>query len=252
MFLIGLQACASLARHAPESPSQSQSLNVKSSQLKYPSGTVLLSTSHDYLREANAPDYWALSPYYTAQQTDSACSVATVAMILNAARAGQELKKEDELFTQNKILKILNNSNWSAQVSQGGNGVSLDELRNILLESFHVIGLLKVSVEAVHISQVSHAAEKKLRQALVANEASNKNFMIANFDQGQFTADTSVGHFAPVGAYDAVRKRILIMDPDRQWYEPYWVSEAEFLKAMATQDQDAHQPRGYLFIQLSP
>ena len=37
---------------------------------------ITVQQSHAYLRGHDAPDYWALSPYYVPQATDSACSVA--------------------------------------------------------------------------------------------------------------------------------------------------------------------------------
>ncbi len=40
------------------------------------------------------------------------------------------------------------------------------------------------------------------------------------------------------------------MDPDRKWYEPYWVSEQTFLSAMTTRDSESGHSRGYLFITL--
>jgi len=35
--------------------------------------------------------------------------------------------------------------------------------------------------------------------------------IIANFDQKFFSGTQSGGHFAPIGAYDAERKRVLLM-----------------------------------------
>ena len=40
------------------------------------------------------------------------------------------------------------------------------------------------------------------------------------------------------------------MDVDRQWYEPYWVSEEALVDAMNTKDKEASLNRGYLYIKL--
>lgn len=81
-------------------------------------------------------------------------------------------------------------------------------------------------------------------------DAKINNFIVVNFDQGFFTSGTGVGHFSPIGAYDAAKKRVLILDPDRQWHQPYWVSEDLLLKAMATKDSSGKHYRGYLWIKI--
>ena len=87
---------------------------------------------------------------------------------------------------------------------------------------------------------------------MIENEKSPNDFIVANFNQKVFTVDTDAGHIAPVGAYDAEKRRVLILDPDREWYEPYWVSEERFIEGMNTKDSENNQFRGYLVIQLNP
>jgi len=59
-----------------------------------------------------------------------------------------------------------------------------------------------------------------------------------------------VGHLSPVAGYDSKEKRVLIFDSDRQYYEPYWVSEEVFLKGMNTPDKGSDAFRGLLWIRL--
>lgn len=47
---------------------------------------VPITQQTEYLRTAPAPDYWMLSSFYLPQQTSSACSLASLAMALNALR----------------------------------------------------------------------------------------------------------------------------------------------------------------------
>ena len=217
---------------------------------KYGPEATLLSASHDYIQKHAAPDYWALSPYYLPQQTDSACSLASVTMVVNAARMGKKLTADDELATQNGVLKKAAQADWDKAVGDKGKGVSLDELPKLLEASLIAYGVDVVSVEAIHTPDSSKATAGKLHKALLANETSAHDFIIANFIQGVFTGDADVGHIAPVGAYDATNRRVLIMDPDRQWYEPYWVSEATFLKGMATSDKTSGKSRGYVVVRV--
>jgi hypothetical protein len=89
-----------------------------------------------------------------------------------------------------------------------------------------------------------------VRQALELNEASDADLIVVNFLQSTLTGDPdgAVGHYAPIAAYDAERRRALILDPDRDWYEPYWVPEAALIEAMATRDSSAGPWRGFLWI----
>jgi hypothetical protein len=217
---------------------------------KYGPMATPLSISHEYMRESPAADYWALSPYYTAQQTDSACSLATITMIVNAARAGMALTAADELVTQDGLLKRVQNKKWERAVAPNGPGVSLDELSTLLDASLRAYGINNFDIETVHVSDTASATSDKLHRILLASEGSAGNFVIADFIQSAFTGDAEVGHIAPVAAFDAKRGRVLIMDPDRQWYEPYWVNEDQFLKGMASQDQGHN--RGYLWLQIGP
>src|SRR5262245_27436964 len=60
---------------------------------------VTIQQSHGYLRASEARDYWALSPYYVPQETNSGCSLATGAMVVNALRGLPPLAS-DEIVTQ--------------------------------------------------------------------------------------------------------------------------------------------------------
>ncbi len=79
-------------------------------------------------------------------------------------------------------------------------------------------------------------------------------FIIANFLQGIYTEDSAgtVGHYAPVAAFDPQGRRALILDPDPRGYRPYWVCEDRFLEGMATRDDSCGLSRGYLSIRIEP
>lgn len=219
------------------------------SKPKYGSEATRLYQDPSYVRTNKAPDFWSLIPYYAPQQDGRSCSVASVAMVLNAARASKNLKASDELITQKKLLETVKNETWKKGVGDGGKGVTLDELGVIVVQSLKAYGLEAERVEVVHGSD---AIKDQLHAALVENEKSSKDFMIANFLQSVYTGDPegSVGHIAPIAAYDGKKKRALILDPDRDWYEPYWVSEETLLAGMKTEDRASGKTRGYVWIKL--
>lgn len=221
---------------------------------KYGPEATTLSLSHDFFKKNAGPDFWAVSPYYLPQQDDKSCSIASVAMVTNAIRVGQKLTADDELVTQKGLMKRVKDSLWEKYVGEKGHGVPLDDLAELVkasLQAYGVDAAQRVEVQTIHVDDLSPKTKASVHRALVENEKGSSDFIIANFLQGVYTGDAEVGHIAPVGAYDAKTKRVLVMDPDRQWYEPYWVSEETFLKGMNTVDQSSGKHRGFVWIKMN-
>ncbi len=225
---------------------------------KYGPEATPISRSHDYLQKAAAPDYWALSPYYLPQKTGGSCSVASVAAVMNGLRSGKALTADDELVTEDSLLKKVGDKDWSARVGMGGilsavttggvGGLTLDLLGKNVEKALKAYGIGDAKVEVVHVDHADAATLAKWKETLVTNEKSAQDFIIVNMEQGKLTGDTGGGHISPIGAYDAKTGRALVMDVDRQWYEPYWVSAKVLLDAMATQDSESKRNRGYVWI----
>ena len=220
---------------------------------KYGPEAVRLHDDRAYVQRSAAPDFWALMPYYLPQQTESSCSVASVAMLMNALRAELPLSADDPLVTETGLLKRAASAAWKKAAAQGGDGVSLDQLGRLIERSLSAYGLGAYEVEVVHVESASDEMLARLRKVLAENEASAEDLIVINFIQSVFTGDPegNVGHIAPIAAYDAERQRALIFDPDRRWYEPYWVSDRTLLAGMATRDDQAPVKgarRGYVHV----
>jgi hypothetical protein len=232
LIALSLLSCSAFAENKP----------------KYGREATLLRKSHEYIQKHTAPDFWAMMPYYTAQQTGAACSVASVSMVINAARTEQALTADDELATQNNVLKKTADEEWTKAVGDKGGGRTLDQLGVVTEKAFKAYGFDHATVEVIHVDDLSAATRYKIHNALVENEKGPKDFIIANFIQGVYTGDADAGHIAPVAAFDTKTKRVLILDPDRDWYEPYWVSEDTFVKGMNTQDKIGGKFRGLVWV----
>jgi phytochelatin synthase len=219
-------------------------------QPKYASFAVPLAADHDYLRGAPAPDFWALSPYYVGQQNDSSCSLASLSMLVNAARLGAPLGAEDPLVTQPLLLERVDSEVWHTGLKEGGDGVTLDQLAVLARQSLAVFGKTPRRVEVTHVPAVTPEALERLRQVLRQNEASVYDWVLLNFHAGAYVGVGDYGHIAPVGAYDERQRRLLVLDPDRAWYEPYWIPEEVALAGMATADAATGQPRGYVYVSM--
>jgi Phytochelatin synthase len=219
---------------------RSPSSNDSTPRPKYGGAATLLSGDHSYIQKQAAADYWAISPYYAAQRDHRSCSVACITMVVNGARYGRPLKADDELATQQEILKRVDtDGKWK------GHGITLDQLKYYTEKSLKAYGIEKFTVATIPAPDTSDKTFALIHEALVKNEASAKNFIIAYFVQKIFTGDYYIGHYAPIGGYDIENKKVLIMDPDRTWYEPYWVSEETFFKGVTERPF-----QGLLWIQI--
>ena len=217
---------------------------------------VPITAASDYLRHAPAPDYWRLAAFYVPQETSSACSVASVAMAVNFAR-GLPPAAEDPIVTQSALLEAVGNADWAAKGAEGGDGVRFDEFVARLRDALAAYGVAKAEVEVIRPADASAEALARLRAALAANEGSDGDMILAYFNQGVLTGDWDGPHISPIGAYDAASGRVLVMDVDREWYVPYWTSDARLLDAMlrpapADQGPLAGETGGLVWLRFAP
>lgn len=223
-----------------------------SSSSKYGNQAIPLSSSHEFFRTSPAPQFWTLMSHYVPQMNGSACSVASVSMLVNALRDSQKLNSDEPLVTQEALVKRVTHPAWHKGFFQGFSGyaVTLDQLGSIIEESLKAYGLQPKKVEVFHAEGDEQRLRSLIHEKLLEFHKNPRVFLIANFLQGVFTSDSQIGHVSPIGAYDPIQKRVLILDVDREWYEPYWVSEEVFTQGLRTQDPSAHRARGWVLIQV--
>jgi hypothetical protein len=191
---------------------------------------VTIQQSHEYLRTHDAPDYWALSPFYVSQMTGSACSLATIATLVNALRGLPPLAT-DQLVTQTSLLERVASDAWTTETAEHGDGVTFAEVTTYVARSLKAYDL-DGDMEVFKPSDASPATLAALRRMLVDNERSANDIAIVYYNQGVITGDWDGPHLSPIGAYDEGTRRVLIMDVDRQFYIPYWTSDEKLLEAL--------------------
>ena len=101
---------------------------------------IPVTQDHAYLRTAEAPDYWAMSPFYLPQQTNAACSLASIAVAMNTLR-GLPPASDDTLITQDNLLETVANPVWSEQAKQDGDGVKFADLLDAVSKSTQALGI---------------------------------------------------------------------------------------------------------------
>jgi hypothetical protein len=250
-FCMLLISCVAPAKK--EAPGEPATAQVSAAEVgpKYAATTHTLSREHGYFRGNAAPDFWALMPFYVPQK-EGFCQAASYSMIVNAVSNRRELKADEKLVLQPALVEKANQPDWKKAIDEG-KCPGLDVMEKVLGHILKVYGFDKASVKATHVTGTGPSELAAIRKVLSQNERSDSDFILANFTQGTYTGDpeaAETGHVSMVGAYDAKNRRVLILDVDRDWYEPYWVSDATFLKGLATQDKVSKNFRGYLMVKV--
>ncbi|WP_226553618.1 phytochelatin synthase family protein [Celeribacter naphthalenivorans] len=193
----------------------------------------------DYLRAAPAPDYWAFAPYVKPQFTSSACGVATVTAAVNGL-AGLPANAEDTVMTQPDLLEAVGDAHWSEISAEGGDGVMFDDLVTYATAALPVAGLEGYGVTAFKPADASGATLDTTRKWLIQNEESSDDALMVYFNQGVVTGDWDGPHVSLIGAYDAAKDEVLILEVDQDWYIPYWTPTTVLLEAMLKPTSEEH------------
>lgn len=238
---------------------------------KYAKDVVPLSQDRKYLQKNDAPDFWRLIPYYVSQYNGAACSAASFAMIINAARARLPLTSEDKLVTQRSLAEqlkdqwwgksILLASEWSQErlieMFKAGkfarSPILMSEYEQVLKPLLDKNRLKLVESHWLHVTDTSPGMRKKVRDLLIENEKSDSDFIVLDLVQGDLTGDPEGGaHVAVVGAFDAATDRVLVLDPDREWYEPYWTTLDRLMAATVKLEKPSKEHHGLYHVKIAP
>lgn len=201
---------------------------------------VSVTDDYAYLRSAEAPDYWAFSPFTKPQFTTSACGIATVTAAINGIM-GVPAMASQTIMTQQDLLDLTGNDVWAAVSAEGGDGVKFQQLVDFTNEALTAVGLNR-SVMQFTPTAATDIARNQLVNLLRENEASDDDAIMVYFNQGVVTGDWDGPHVALVGAYDAGADRVLILEVDQEWYVPYWTSVDVLLEAMVKPTSAEHGP----------
>ena len=212
-----------------------------------------LSRDHAYIQQNPAPAYWALAPYLLHQHTDCSCSLATATMLLNGARAIEGHARIGQFISERGLLERMVDPEWEKGITPpDGGGASLAELRNKLECAVALYALSGWSVEHCIVEADDAATGEAFRAHLIAMEQTGDRLLAGNYHLATTYGDNwDIGHFSPIGAYDARADRVLLLDVWKADYEPSWVDRMRLLKAMVPISPVSGTPRGYLVLRRS-
>ena len=213
-------------------------------------GLSPLSRDHAYIQQNPAPAYWALSPYLIHQHTDASCSLATATMLLNGARAIEGHARIGAFVSEHNLLERMADAAWKKEITPpDGNGLSLVELKERLSRALTLYALSGWRVEHCTVSADDDATAAAFRAHLVAMERDADRLIAGNYHLATtYGDDWDVGHFSPIGAYDATKDRVLLLDVWKADYEPCWVDLKRLLKGMVPVSPVGKTSRGYLVL----
>jgi len=194
-----------------------------------------LSRDHAYIRNNPAPAYWALSPYLVHQHTDASCSLATATMLLNGARALDGTARLGDFIGERSLLDRLADDHWRREITPpDGNGLSTEELTEKLGGCLSLYNLSGWTVVPHLVSAADRGTADAFRAELEAMERDGDRLIGANYHLATtYGDDWDIGHFSPIGAYDAGSDRVLLLDVWKEDYEPSWLPLERLLAGMA-------------------
>ena len=217
-------------------------MNATSRKPKYAPWVTLLAEDREHFRASAAPAYWRLAPHYVGQVTESCCAVASATMIANALRGG---RAGERMLTQHEVIDAAGDPGLKAStMTDGGGGATRGQLARLLATVLPALGAGTPAIRAVPVT----AADGALVEAALEDVEAGRSLMIAHFLMESVMGEGDYGHFSPVGAWDARRRRALVLDVYRVSYEPYWVPFDRLLAGMATRDQVEGKPRGFVMV----
>lgn len=209
---------------------------------KYGPSAVPLSSDRAYFQQANnpSPDFWALMPFYVPQRNEYECSVASVAAVVNGlTRANRQLAGDVRNVTAASLLETVKTAQWAERMKKGGVdgqvGLTLKQLAEVLAEALRLQGITLPLIETVQVTADNQVTRERWRTTLTANEASADDMILIHFTQDTLTGSEGgpYAHISPIAAYDAASDKALVLDVDREYYEPYWSPADIIVKAMA-------------------
>jgi Phytochelatin synthase len=118
--------------------------------------------------------------------------------------------------------------------------VTFAEFVSVVKESFASFRLQDRVIEMIRPTDDALETLASLRHVLATNEASDQDIVLVYFNQGVLTGDWDGPHISPIAAYNQQTRQVLIMDVDREWYVPYWTTDAKLLEAMLRPAPAAH------------
>lgn len=209
-----------------------------------------LSTDYSYFQSTKAsPQFWKLMPYYRHQLTNCSCSVAAANIVLNAMHPSYTVNPNETLFTEAKTLELSESEKWKKATENDSTGMTLRDFNSEIGNLLKKLNLnRKYNSQFFEMRTVQDAATF---QEHLKKFNRGEGWLIVMFSQGAVMGGSAIyPHYSPIGAFDEDKNRVLILDVDGTWYEPYWLPVSNIITNMTAYDEEMKCQRGYIWISL--
>ena len=184
-------------------------------------------------------DYWELSPNFTAQVTQSYCSVASAITVLNSLPIAKPIDPRYApyaYFTQSNYFSPLVSKVIGAETV-----MQMGMTREEMAATLNANGALAHSIPGDTLS------DDNLRELLQKALGDDGQFVLANYLRASLH-QVGGGHWSVLAAYDAASDHVLILDVAKYKYPPAWVSIHSLRDAIATLDSTSGKSRGLVLV----
>jgi hypothetical protein len=184
-------------------------------------------------------DYWELAPNFTAQITQSYCSVASAITVLNSmpiAKPVDPTYAPYAYFTQSNFFTPA-----VMEVIRPQTVLAMGMTREEMAETLSRQGVKAISIAGDTFS------DESLRTLLKKALGNDGQFVLAYYYRATL-GQVGGGHWSALAAYDALSDSVLILDVAKYKYPPAWVSIGLLRQAIATTDRTSNKARGLVFV----
>jgi len=192
----------------------------------------------------------ALWRHYVKQFNEAACSVASVATVINALRAVGGSGSRP--VRQTEILDRVTAGHWKARMGLGGHngrrGLPLALLGEVVRCALAAYDIRTAGVETVAAPRrpgPAQSVRRRLCQRLHGFQTAGSGLIIAHFDQGVFLPTLNIPHISPVGAFDPHGGQVTVLDVDAEVANPYRIDFDTFYRGLASNYHHILRPFGY-------
>ncbi|XP_076813974.1 glutathione gamma-glutamylcysteinyltransferase-like isoform X2 [Clavelina lepadiformis] len=178
--------------------------------------------------------YFKLGPQLRTQDEPAYCGLSSLVMLLNglAIDPGKVWKGVWRWYHENMLECCTSLSEVKEK------GVTMDQLSCIAKCN-------QLNSKIVYANE--NATVEDFRNNVKEVCSSDNSGIIVSFGRNVLQ-QTGTGHFSPIGGYHPGEDHVLILEPARFKYSPYWVHLPLLWKAMNTVDQNTGKSRGYLLL----
>jgi len=182
----------------------------------------------------------------TPQVTESSCSAAAVACVLNAMGTGERPRVENQM----DLLETIRAGRWKERLSpegwKGRRGLPLEVLGEVVPAALAHHGIHALT-EVVPFYPEETLETRMARAGTLLDRFANDPdlYLIVHFDQGAFLPVLTIPHISPVGRWNPETQTVLMLDVDPDQPTPYEVSLARFADGIASNYGGLLKPYGY-------